>query len=112
MTNIKEEVLKEQLEKLVKLGLLNKKKIKRKWFWKDSPYSKEIDNMDSRTAFLRGLKKGQEETKQKMIEEFKEMIDKKIKVCDYNIKINKGFTQWTYRKIELEELKSQVEKGK
>ena len=83
MTNIKKEVLKVVVAESRTLD------------WKLSDIEKAIDL-----------------TQQKMIKEFKEMIDKKIKVCDYNIKINKGFTQWTYRKIELEELKSQVEKGK
>jgi hypothetical protein len=113
--SIKEEVLKEPLERLVKLGLLTKKKIKGKWFWKDSPYSKEIDNMDSRTAFLRGLKKGQEETKQKMIEEFKEMIDKKLegfkKVRQGIIGNTKVLTAYNCFIAHLEELKGQLKIG-
>jgi hypothetical protein len=66
----KENQIEDALEELIKLGVL--KKDKKGYI--DTRYSKEIDTMSSREAFIEGVKKARKETLievEKMIDEIK-----------------------------------------
>ena len=54
---LNDEELKKELDRFVKLGLLDKSKKG----YIDSDYSRKIDAMTNRNAFLNGLKKGRQE---------------------------------------------------
>ena len=54
------EEIKKELDKFVKWGILTKKKIKGEFYYKDSEYSKKVDKMNPREAFIEGLRKGKE----------------------------------------------------